>query len=145
MTDVASYTGRVLTLCALAIGGLLGFAYYQRTRLNLSSAWTAAEPDTSVRAAWVMLVGPKSFDGELPPALPTRTVYACTDHACCAVRSISSVDPHWCSSAGMKLALRSLYDNVLIYHPHPVLLFFVRRYPADFTLYPHVVRDEMHG
>ncbi len=27
---------------------------------------------------------------------------------------------------GLKLTLRSLYDNVLIYHPHPVLLFYVR-------------------
>ena len=27
---------------------------------------------------------------------------------------------------GLRLTLRSLYDNVLIYHPHPVLLFYVR-------------------
>jgi hypothetical protein len=28
----------------------------------------------------------------------------------------------------MKLALTNLYENVLIYHPRPVLLFFVRHH-----------------
>ncbi len=31
---------------------------------------------------------------------------------------------------GLSLTLRSLYDNVLIYHPRPVLLFYVRPGPC---------------
>ena len=34
------------------------------------------------------------------------------------------VGPH--TQKGLKLTLRSLYDNVLVYHPRPVLLFYVR-------------------
>ena len=44
------------------------------------------------------------------------------------------VGPH--TQKGLKLTLRSLYDNVLIYHPRPVLLFYVR--PAHCS--PMVVR-----
>ena len=29
-------------------------------------------------------------------------------------------------TTGLRLTLQSLYTNVLIYHPHPVLLFYVR-------------------
>ena len=45
----------------------------------------------------------------------------------------------------MELALRSLYENVLIYHPRPVLLFFVRPDPIVPVCLPlHVAGCVVH-
>ena len=79
------HAGRILTLCVLIVMLLV---YAQLRRQAFSFDWSQSRRQ-SVRAAWSILVGPR-----------TQT--------------------------GLRLTLRSLYDNVLMYHPRPVLLFYVR-------------------
>ena len=79
------HVGRILTLCVLIVMLLV---YAQLRRQAFSFDWSQSRRQ-SVRAAWSILVGPRT-------------------------------------QKGLRLTLRSLYDNVLVYNPRPVLLFYVR-------------------
>jgi hypothetical protein len=63
MIEEVTYAGRVATFCILAIGALLSFAGYQRSGLHIGSIWKPAQPESKLRAAWSMLVGPRNMHG----------------------------------------------------------------------------------